>query len=337
MHDQPSTTQNTRSINRRAIALAVAALAFAHTGRADDASGAADAEAETAQAAPVPCAAEQAALKTRGIDLDVTWKDQTIIFDTPSVSMKENKMIMGLPEVVMHEQHWIYDLPATRMGVQKVGQYPEVTCGGFLGLECTIKWSDILTSVPEFYMERHETILGIPEFAVRDQTIIMGLPEFFMERQKIILGLPQFTVKNVNVEIGNVKREASEFAQQANAETTALSAAMQAEIKKTGSEKLHQVFQCHRAQVAANKDRAISQIDAQIATTTAASKSARDAHASEQANSADAVVQQLIATRAAVGAQFDGAAKQVDAAEEKAISSLDVRQADNLSIPNKES
>src|SRR6266481_1015845 len=228
MHDQPSTTQNTRSINRRAIALAVAALAFAHTGRADDASGAADAEAETAQAAPVPCAAEQAALKTSfaqvqedykdkisakageyadraaglkkdsddakpsaagamlGIDLDVTWKDQTIIFDTPSVSMKENKMIMGLPEVVMHEQHWIYDLPATRMGVQKVGQYPEVTCGGFLGLECTIKWSDILTSVPEFYMERHETILGIPEFAVRDQTIIMGLPEFFMERQKII-------------------------------------------------------------------------------------------------------------------------------------------------------
>jgi hypothetical protein len=204
-------------------------------------------------------------------------------------------------------------------------------------LECTVKWSDILTSVPEFYMERHETILGIPEFSVRDQTIILGLPEFFMERQKIIFGLPQFTVKDVHVEIGNVKREASEFAQQANTETAALSTAMQAEIRRTGAEKLHQVFQCHRMQVAANKDRAISKIDAQIATTTAAEQAARNAHADAQATSADAVVQQLVATRTAVGAQFDTAAKQVDAAEEKAISSLDTRQAENLSIPNKES
>ena len=265
-----------------------------------------------------------------GIDLDIGWKDQTIIFDTPSLVMKDNKMILGLPEIVMHEQHWIYDLPAVKMVLKQTGEYPELTCGdGFLGLGCTLKFSPILTNVPEFYMERHDTILGVPEFAIRDQTIIMGLPEFFMQRQKIILGLPQFTVKDVHVEIGNVKREAAEFAQQANTETAALSTAMQADLRKAGSEKLHQIFQCHRAQVAANKDREVLKLDAQIATTTAAAKAARDAHAAEQANAADAVVVQLTAAKAAIAAQFDGATKQVDTAEEKAIGSLAVRQADN--------
>jgi hypothetical protein len=255
-------------------------------------------------------------------DFKVDWKDQTLIFDTPTVTLTQTKMILGLPQVTLNQQKWIYDLPATRLENQKVGQHPEITCDHAFIPHCTVEWKDNIVGVPVFYMERHETILGVPEFAVRDQTIIMGIPALTMQRQTFILGLPQFTLKNVTVEQEKVQKDVSSFQHQAENESAQLAAGMKTEIQTVASTEVHGVFQCQRASLEANRAQALAQIDSEIAKTKAAAQAARDTHSDATAKTADAVVAQIVATRAAVNAQFDDAANKLEQSEKAVVQSL---------------
>jgi hypothetical protein len=255
-------------------------------------------------------------------DVKVDWKDTTLVFDTPTVTLNQTRIILGLPDVTLNQQKWVYDLPATRIENQKVGQHPEITCDHALIPSCTVEWKDNIVGVPVFYMERHETILGVPEFALRDQTIIFGVPAITMQRQQFILGLPQITVTNVNAEVDAVQSEASAFQHKAEMESTQLAAAMKTEIRTTASNELHGVFQCERVRLETNRSQALSQIDTEIAKAKAAAQAARDNHADASAKTADAVVAQIVATRAAVNAEFDDAAKKLNDSERDALNSF---------------
>jgi hypothetical protein len=255
-------------------------------------------------------------------DLKVDWKDTSIVFDMPTVKLNQTRIIMGLPDVTLKQQKWVYDLPATRMENQKVGQHPEVTCDHAVIPSCTVEWKDNITSVPVVYMERHETVLGIPEFSVRNQVIIIGVPAIAMQRQEFMLGLPQITVKNVTAEVDTVQKETSDFQRKAETESTQLAAAMKAEIRTTTATELHGVFQCERVRLETNRSQALSQIDTEIAKAKVAAQSARDNHADASAKTADAVVAQIVATRVAVNAQFDDAAKKLDSSEKETVDSL---------------
>ena len=260
-------------------------------------------------------------------DIDISWKDQEFIFDTPTVIIKDQKIILDLPETVLKEQHWIYDLPASRLVNHQTGEFPEFRCDGIF--DCTVKWSPIIVGVPEFYMERHDTILGVPEFSMGEQAIFMGVPEFRTERQRIVLGLPQITIKNVTVEAEYVKRESDEFAKQAGAESQALTQSIQNEMHNATAATLHDIFQCERTEFANTKARSLADVDAQIATAMAAAEAAKSAHAEAQAKTASAVVQQLVATRATIDAKFAESAEQFDASERRAMNSLEAQQPDN--------
>jgi len=255
-------------------------------------------------------------------DIKVDWKDTSIVFDLPTVTLNQTTMILGLPDVTIKQQKWIYDLPATRLENQKVGQHPEITCDHAFIPHCTVEWKDNIVGVPVFYMERHETILGVPEFAIHDQQLIFGVPAVTMQRQQIIMGLPWITVKNVDAEVDAVQSEASEFQHKAENDSTQITAAMKTEIRTTASTEIHHVFLCERTQLESNRSQALSQIDTEIAKAKAAAQAARDNHADASAKSADAVVAQIIATRAAVNAQFDDAAKKLEDSERTALDSF---------------
>jgi hypothetical protein len=253
-------------------------------------------------------------------DVNVDWKDTSIVFDLPVVMLNQTTLIMGLPEVIINQQKWVYDVPATRMVDRKVFQHPEVTCSPFPN--CTVEWKDNIMGVPEFYMERHETVLGVPEFAIRDQKLIFGVPAVTMQRQEIIMGLPWITVKNVDAEVAVVQDEASAFQQKAETDTSRLSAAMKAEIRQAASKDLHRVFQCQKSRLDANRATVLARIDAELSKATTVAQTARANHADAVANTADAVVKQIVATRAVVHAQFDEAARKLAEAEQKALNSF---------------
>ena len=255
-------------------------------------------------------------------DVNVDWKDTSIVFDLPVVTLNQTTIIMGLPEVTLNQQKWVYDLPAVRMVERKVGQHPELTCDHSFIPHCTVEWKDNIISVPETYMERHETVLGVPEFAIRDQKLIFGVPAITMQRQEIIMGLPWITVKNVGAAVATVQDEAAAFQQKAENDSSQLTAAMKAEIRESASKELHKVIVCQKSRLEANRARALAEIDSQLSKATASAQAARASHADAAANTADAVVKQIAATRASVNAQFDEAEQKLVESERKALGSF---------------
>ena len=162
---------------------------------------------------------------TIGVDFDVDWKDQEIIFDIPSVTMKRQEISLDIPEFIMEQQHVSFDVPETRMVDRVVGRYPEVH--GF-----TIRWKDIIVSVPEVVMVRKDIFFGTPSVTMRRHDMSWDVPEFTMERIRLVIGLPQFIVKNVKGDIQMVEEKGKKLGERGNA----LAEAMKSEINQVIAE-----------------------------------------------------------------------------------------------------
>jgi hypothetical protein len=97
---------------------------------------------------------------------------------------------------------------------------------------------------------------------------------------------------------------------------------MKAEIRQAASKDLHRVFQCQKSQLDVNRATVLARIDTDLSKATTAAQTARANHADAVANTADAVLKQIVATRAAVNTQSDEAARKLAEAEQKALNSF---------------
>lgn len=127
------------------------------------------------------------------IDFDISWEKTDIVLDIPSVKMKTCDISFDLPSVKMNRKDMSFDTPSVRMVNKKVGEYP--CFKGWKWYSC-----DIITKVPEFFMERQDISMDIPEVIKERHEIKFDLPEFFMNRVYWSLHLPQFKVVNVKAE-----------------------------------------------------------------------------------------------------------------------------------------
>jgi hypothetical protein len=144
-----------------------------------------------------------------GLKLQVKWGEQRFSLKLPEFKLGTQEIKLDLPQVSVKENRIIFEIPATRMGRQKTGQYPEFTCRG---LKCTVSWTDIYMDVPEFYMERHEIVLGIPEFTWDTTSIKLDIIEVSMKDQDIIILVPEFTLVDASGKVADeVKEETDKF------------------------------------------------------------------------------------------------------------------------------
>ncbi|MCP1457590.1 hypothetical protein [Pseudomonas kilonensis] len=155
-----------------------------------------------------------------GADVEVDWKDVEISFDLPTMTIRNQTISLDLPEITSNKQKISFDVPDIRMVDRKVGQYPE-----FHGL--TVKWSDIIVSVPEPYMRRVEIEFDLPLVTMKRQEFVLGIPEFSMQRQQWVVGLPQFTVVNISAKAAEIKQ----YGDALKTEGENLGAEMRAEIQ----------------------------------------------------------------------------------------------------------
>lgn len=176
-----------------------------------------DAGAQLAQDAPRPETVEAVI----NVDFEVTWADQTLAFDFPSITLKDRRIAFDLPEVTMGLERIVFDLPAVRMVDRKIGQKPEIH--GW-----TVRWTDIIISVPEPYMQRNEIKLDLPQIAMRRKEIVLGIPEVRMKRVTWVIGLPQFKVINVSAATDRVKQRGEAL----RIEGEAIAAQMTAEVQQ---------------------------------------------------------------------------------------------------------
>jgi hypothetical protein len=181
-----------------------------------------------------------------GFDFDVKWTDQKIILDLPEVTIKQQKWIYDIPQVTMTLQEIIFGTPSVRMVPKKIGQYPE-----FHGF--TVKWSDIITNVPETFMQEQHIQLHLPEFKVDRTETELGVPEFTMGRQEIILRVPEFKLNNIRIEANKAKARGEALSTQAKSEMTAEVTDMKSSLQQGITSNMHQLFNCMRSDMQAKR------------------------------------------------------------------------------------
>jgi len=190
------------------------------------------------------------------VQIEVEWKNEDLIFDIPSVTMRTTTIALDIPEVQSQRQTIKFHTPSVRMVNKKVGQYPE-----FHGFR--VKWKDIIISVPEQFMEEQTIIFDLPSVSMKRHEIKLDIPEFRMEKVKWVLKLPQFKVIRVSAEAAKVK----EAGEQLQAEGQQIASRMKLEIEAVvgsmNATSAHDRFSA-KNDVAAGYDEAIAKLKSTI-------------------------------------------------------------------------
>lgn len=238
-----------------------------------------------------------------GADFDVNWEDQRFVFNAPEVRMTDKTMVFGSPQVTITNKKMAVDIPATRMVAKKVGQYPEVVCRR--PWSCTVKWRDIITHVPEAYMQRTEWVMGVPETRWENTQIKMDLPEISMSQQTWITKIPKITVKNPTLEAKRIEKEGEELKSRGEA--------LAAEIREQAANTAGELVACHTNGIQAQRTQVAAMFDGAVMQANAAIETARLQKA-DPANltGSDGQVVNLIAQRDEILQQRDKALKSFD-------------------------
>lgn len=206
------------------------------------------------------------------VDLTVRWVDRKIVLNLPQVTMRTTSIKLDLPEVTSHLQEIIFSTPSTRMVLRKVGQYPE-----FHGFN--IVWKDILTEIPEIFMEEQRIKLDIPEIRMTTQEIKLDYPDFSWGPTEMVLRLPEVEVKDISfvvpIDDDDVKHRSEELRAkgeaigvEAKSRAESLAASMKAELVTAAldparalAESAGQDFATKSAAVADGFNQGIAKID----------------------------------------------------------------------------
>jgi hypothetical protein len=167
-----------------------------------------------------------------GVDFKVDWKDVELIFDIPSVRLKQTAISLDLPEISSSRQNISFDVPDVRMVNKKIGQYPETVVKGGFPPRITVRWRDIIVSVPEPYMRRVDISCDVPSVTMKRKDFKLGLPEITMVRQRWVVGLPQFTVVNVSAKTQEIKQKGEDLQKEGESLGQSMKSEIEAEVAK---------------------------------------------------------------------------------------------------------
>lgn len=198
---------------------------------------------KTIEENPVPNYSDQEVMANFAIDID--WKNEDIILDVPQVAMRLQEWKFDVPQVTMKTQEWIFHTPSVRMVAKKVGQYPEFKCSGF---KCSVYWTDIITHVPETFMEEQKVSLDIPEMKMDTTSIKLHIPEVKMGPQKVVVGIPHFTIREAQTEIKQagaaLSQRTAEIKAKYEPQIEQVKVEMQEAVNKLMTASMGQLYQC---------------------------------------------------------------------------------------------
>lgn len=254
-----------------------------------------------------------------GFEFKVDWKDTEILIPWVEFKVRQKEVKLDLPQVKMSNKEFIFHTPSVRMVNKKVGQYPEFKCRGF---KCSVKWSDIITKVPETFMEEQRIVMGVPEFWV-DTTSIL-IPELLIDfsQKKIVMGLPQFTLIDIEVKAGELADKSRDVADRYQTEFKELAEDAEANAKARTSSKIHELFDCHRSNVLLQKEMTIQSIEAQIQSAKVNLELAKSKGVGDAVSQIEAVVTNLGREKQKIEKQFATMIEELNAKERRTINEL---------------
>jgi hypothetical protein len=250
------------------------------------------------------------------LDIKVEWENTDILIPVIEFRVDWKEVKLDLPQVKMSNKEFIFHTPSVRMVNKKVGQYPEFRCRGF---KCSVKWSDIITKVPETFMEEQRIVMGIPEFWV--DTTSVRIPELKIDfsQKKIVLGLPQIKVTNIEAAADKVKNKSEQLSEKYKREFEELAESSQSLAKASVSTKVHELFECHRSNLHAQKETTIKSIEAQIQAAQVNLDLARSKNIGDAAAQIESAITALNAQKTSLDSQFETMLSDLQKKEKDAI------------------
>lgn len=250
-----------------------------------------------------------------GIDFDVEWKLQTIKLHLPEVTMKLQSWYFHLPSVTMKNKRIVFHTPSVRMVPKKIGQYPEIH--GF-----TVKWKDIITHVPETFMEKQEIVMGIPEIYMEEQNIKLHVPEFKMGLQEIKLHLPEFRVRNISIESGNIQDEAEDAAEDFKSVVNADKLEFFSSAKSQIIPAVGKVFSCHRSNIQNSKDETLANFEPGLNQLRTAIEKLKSSGADQEVPNLQDQLQDLVSKRNEAANKFEESINGMLEEEKKTVQKI---------------
>ncbi|MGP1253563.1 MAG: hypothetical protein ACTS10_04060 [Kiloniellales bacterium] len=129
-----------------------------------------------------------------GVDCDVDWVRQEIIFKTPTVTMKERHLTYDIAQVTMKLREFSFDRPVLKWGTTRAGP--------------------VKLHLPKLYTETVRWSTEIPEFRWDETTTVMHVPEFSTELEKIAYHAPEFVCDEASDTVAAVRTKADGIADQ---------------------------------------------------------------------------------------------------------------------------
>jgi len=238
------------------------------------------------------------------LDIEIKWETVSVALDLPEVTMTTQEWSLDLPQVTMKDKRIVFHTPSVRMVDRVVGRYPEVH--GW-----TVKWKNIIISVPETFMQEHEVIMGIPEVRMDTTSFKLDVPEFTMRTQELKFDLPQITVKSIRAEARQLKQEAEAKAAEMRDEIETTRAG----IINKGGEKVvaasSTLFTCLRTQIQMKRDETAAMFEPGIALIQQALSKLQDVNAGAEADELRQRLADLLEKKDAATANFDAAVRQL--------------------------
>ena len=138
------------------------------------------------------------------VDFDMTWKDQVIIADLPTVTMRERALSLDLPRVEMNAKRIVFHTPSVRMENRCLTKIPHLH-------GTTVKWKCVYTKVPVVFMQEQEIIYDLPSVTMERKDFSLKIPEFSMRPQRISLKIPEFTARDIKVEAKKLEEKGEDL------------------------------------------------------------------------------------------------------------------------------
>lgn len=134
--------------------------------------------------------------------ITVTWVDQDVSFDVPTVIMKTKAMSLDLPQITMKTQGISFDVPEVYMKDVVISDNP-IT-------------GKVIISVPDIRSHRIDISMDIPEFTMGRVDFSIDIPEIYSERINWVVAVPQFTASDWHARVGELQEKGEQLKGEAN-------------------------------------------------------------------------------------------------------------------------
>jgi hypothetical protein len=256
----------------------------------------------------------------------ISFMDERWVMKIPEFTSKPQKMSMDLPQVTLKTKEISMDLPSVTCGTGVIGHQPVTICSG-------PSWEK---PIPECKIEMREVIGTRCETKMTTNKVVLGVPEVKMDRTEWVLNIPEVTMKDQEWKFKTIKikwnagctggqecaKKCQGIMDNSTTEYNGRIAPASTQLRKNIASGSHNLNQCFRQTIVAQREAFVAQYDAGIKSLQTSIDQLGAAGAADSIPGLKSQRDDLIQKKAELETQMNNSIKQIDEGEEKLMKDI---------------